>query len=192
MLIRFGVPAKSLQLFVSSTKECALSCLRMTANTRNGLISRRSATRLLDVAGAVQRVLRCCDTRRSVTLQRGRKRRKGFGSPRGGCSGRKRGVIGMRWKGSMLLVHNAGITSKSFEGLDIMMTVIVTVFEAAGQTYRRRRRRRCCYEHRTRHLWFHRPSSNQVAEVYPDDPAHVYIHTSVYTYIYGWNYPRRR
>ena len=53
----------------------------------------------------------------------------------------------MRWKGSMLLVHNAGITSKSFEGLDIMMTVIVTVFEAAGQTYRRRRRRRCCYEH---------------------------------------------
>ena len=37
-----------------------------------------------------------------------------------------------------------------------MMTVIVNIFAAAGLTVQRR----CCYEHRARHPWLHRSSSN--------------------------------
>ena len=43
-------------------------------------------------AAAINAVLQYCSSL-------GRKHRKGFGSPRGGCGGRKRGAIGMRAKG---------------------------------------------------------------------------------------------
>ena len=52
----------------------------------------------------------------------------------------------------MLYADDAGIVSKSAEGLAKMMTVIATVFEAAGLTVSEKKRPRPCYcEHRTRH-----------------------------------------
>ena len=52
-------------------------------------------------------------------------------------SNREAGAIGVRAKGSVwgiLYADDAGIVSKPSEGLAKMMTVIVTVFEAAGLT----------------------------------------------------------
>ena len=63
----------------------------------------------------------------------------------------------------MLYANDAGIVSKSAEGLAKMMTVIVTVFEAAGLTVSDRRLRPCCCEHRTRHPGPHRSPSRQQA-----------------------------
>ena len=47
----------------------------------------------------------------------------------------------------MFYADDAGIVPRSAEGRAKMMTVVVTVFEAAGLTVSERRRR-CCYEHR--------------------------------------------
>ena len=44
----------------------------------------------------------------------------------------------------MLYADDAGIVCKSAEGLANMMTVFVTVFEAAGLTVSKRKRRQCC------------------------------------------------
>ena len=61
-----------------------------------------------------------------------------------------------------LYADDAGIVSKSAEGV-AKMIVIVTVFEAAGLKYLRIRLRPCYCEHRTRHLVPHRSSSRQQA-----------------------------
>ena len=60
----------------------------------------------------------------------------------------------------MLYADDAGIVSKSAEGLAKMMTVIVAVFEAAGLTVSERRRP-CCCKHGTLHPGLHRSISEQ-------------------------------
>ena len=62
----------------------------------------------------------------------------------------------------MLYADDAGIVSKSVEGL-AKMTVVVTVFEAAGLTVSEKKRRQCCYGHSTRQSGPHRSSSKQRA-----------------------------
>ena len=64
----------------------------------------------------------------------------------------------------MLYVDDAGIVSKSVEGLAKMMAVIVTVFEAAGLTVSEIRRRPCCCGRRTRYSGPPRSSSRQQAQ----------------------------
>ena len=59
----------------------------------------------------------------------------------------------------MLYIYGAGIASMSAEGLAKMMSVIVTVFEAAGLTVSEKKTETSCYVHRTRHPWLHCSSS---------------------------------
>ena len=63
----------------------------------------------------------------------------------------------------MLYADDAGVVSQSAEGLAKMMTVIVTVSEAAGLTVSEKKRRQCCCGHPTRQSGPHRSSSNQRA-----------------------------
>ena len=58
----------------------------------------------------------------------------------------------------MLYADDAGIVSKSAEGLAKRMTVIVTVFEAASFTVSEKKTETilCCYEHGIRHPLPHR------------------------------------
>ena len=81
--------------------------MRARVRTDDGEHSERlcqagAATKLRLVAvTAAQRVFRCCDTRRSTTLQ-GRRHCEGFASPRAGSDkSRKRGAISMRTKGGV-------------------------------------------------------------------------------------------
>ena len=76
---------RCIQLFVISMEACELACVRMTGSTRNGngLMSRRGCGKdacYLISPLLVQRVLRCCVTRRTGTLRLRRSHRKGFGS----------------------------------------------------------------------------------------------------------------
>ena len=63
----------------------------------------------------------------------------------------------------MLYADTAGIETKSAEGLAKMMTVNVTVFEAAGLTVSERKRRQRYCGHPTRQSGPHRSSSKQRA-----------------------------
>ena len=56
----------------------------------------------------------------------------------------------------MLYADDAGIFSKSAEGLAKMMAVIATVSEATGLTVTGNNTRQCCYEHGIRHPLPHR------------------------------------
>ena len=57
----------------------------------------------------------------------------------------RRAVCGMSY------ADDAGVVSTSADGLAEIMTVIVTIFEAAGPPCPRRKRRPCCCGHLTRH-----------------------------------------
>ena len=64
----------------------------------------------------------------------------------------------------MLYADDATIVSRSAEGLAKVMTVIVTVSEAAGLTVSERTAETMCYyKHRAKHPWLHRSSSKQLA-----------------------------
>ena len=63
----------------------------------------------------------------------------------------------------MLYADDAGIVSKSAEGLAKVMTVIVTVFEAAGLTVSEKKTETSCCGHPTRQSGLHHSSSKQRA-----------------------------